>query len=100
MVDTKDSAKRQGLSSEKGRVTILLFPGSFLFKRHQRSCPHTPEQNGVAERKHRHIMETARSLLLSSSVPRAFWGEAVFTSVYLMFRTLPYCLVFCSQGCC
>ena len=40
----------------------------------------TPEQNGVIERKHRHIVETARSLLLSAFVPSVFWGEAVLTA--------------------
>ena len=47
---------------------------------HQTSCTDTPEQNGVAERKHRHIVETARSLMLSSSVPSKFWGEADLTA--------------------
>lgn len=50
----------------------------------QLSCVETPQQNGVSERKHRHIVETARTLLLSSSVPKEFWGEAVHTSVYLI----------------
>lgn len=53
---------------------------------HQSSCTDTPQQNGVAERKHRHIIETARSMLLSASVPSEFWGEAVLTSVYLINR--------------
>lgn len=36
---------------------------------HQRSCPYTPEQNGVAERKHRSIVDTALSLLYHASIP-------------------------------
>jgi hypothetical protein len=51
---------------------------------HQISCTDTPEQNGVAERKYRHIIETARSLLLSIFVPSEFWEEAVFTAVSLI----------------
>jgi hypothetical protein len=51
---------------------------------HQTSCTDTPEQNDVAERKHRHIVETDRSLLLSAFVPSEFWGEAVLTAVSLI----------------
>lgn len=40
---------------------------------HRLSCPHTPEQNGLAERKHRHIPEMARTLLVSSGVPLNLW---------------------------
>jgi hypothetical protein len=40
---------------------------------HQTSCIDT-QKNGVAERKHRHIIKTARSLLLSASIPSKFKG--------------------------
>ena len=53
---------------------------------HRISCPHTPAQNGTAERKHRHIIETALSLLHQSSVPTQFWDEAMCTVVYLINR--------------
>ena len=36
---------------------------------HRYSCPYTPEQNGLAERRHRQIIETGLSLLTTASVP-------------------------------
>ncbi|KAK8933572.1 hypothetical protein KSP39_PZI015652 [Platanthera zijinensis] len=51
---------------------------------HQQSCPHTHEQNGVAERKHRHIIETARALLISASAPHSLWAEAILTAVHFI----------------
>ena len=39
---------------------------------HQSSCVDTPQQNGVAERKNRHLLEVARSLLFTSHVPKNF----------------------------
>jgi hypothetical protein len=51
---------------------------------HQTTCPHTSQQNGVAERKHRHILDVARSLLAEMHVPRYLWSDAVATAAYLI----------------
>ena len=39
---------------------------------HQSSCAYTPQQNGVAKRKNRHLVETTRTLLLHHKVPQRF----------------------------
>jgi IS30 family transposase len=54
---------------------------------HQTTCPDTPPQNGVAERKNRHILKIARSLMFTMNVPKFLWSEAVMTVVYLINRT-------------
>ncbi len=51
-----------------------------------RSCPGTSQQNGRAERKRRHILDTICTLLISSSCPERFWGEAALTAVYNINR--------------
>ena len=40
----------------------------------------------MAERKNRTIEEMAKSMLHEKGLPRSFWGEAVYTAVYLMNR--------------
>jgi histone deacetylase 1/2 len=47
---------------------------------HRVSCPHTSQQNGVVERKHRHLVETGLALLAHSSLPLRFWDEAFMTA--------------------
>jgi hypothetical protein len=53
---------------------------------HLVSCPHTHQQNGAAERKHRHIVEVGLSLLAHAHMPLKFWDEAFLTATYLINR--------------
>uniref|UniRef100_A0A2N9HH13 Integrase catalytic domain-containing protein n=1 Tax=Fagus sylvatica TaxID=28930 RepID=A0A2N9HH13_FAGSY len=51
---------------------------------HQLSCPHTPQQNGVAERKHKHLIQCALALLSQSNLPISYWSYAVSTAAHLI----------------
>ena len=53
---------------------------------HESSCPYTPQHNGVAERKNRHLVEIARTLLLHHKVSQRFWGDAILAACYLINR--------------
>ncbi|GKB06802.1 putative ribonuclease H-like domain-containing protein [Tanacetum coccineum] len=50
------------------------------------SNPRTPQQNGVAERKNRTLIEAARTMLADSKLPTMFWTEAVCTACYVLNR--------------
>lgn len=52
--------------------------------KHQKSCPHTPSQNGLAERKHRHVVELSLSMMFQSQVPLQYWVESFFTGNHLI----------------
>ena len=55
---------------------------------HQFSAPYEPQQNGVAERKNRTLIEAARTMLADSKLPVIFWGEAVNTACHVLNRVL------------
>ena len=51
--------------------------------RHEFTIPKTPEQNGVAERLNRVLIEKVRSMLVQSRLPQRFWAEALNTAVHV-----------------
>lgn len=89
MVHNQFSVSIKCIRSDNGteffnQVCTPLF--SFLGIIHQSSCVDTPQQNGVAERKHKHLLEVARALKFQGNLPSKFWGECVKTACYLINR--------------
>ena len=54
---------------------------------HQLTVPKTPEQNGVAERMNRNLVESVRSMLADAKLPHKFWAETLSTATYLRSRS-------------
>ncbi|XP_013624346.1 PREDICTED: uncharacterized protein LOC106330425 [Brassica oleracea var. oleracea] len=69
---------------------------------HLTSPPHTPEHNGISERKHQHIVETGLTLLSQASMPPSYWTYAFPAAIYHINRmpspflnnTSPYAKLF------
>ncbi|KAI0510738.1 hypothetical protein KFK09_011347 [Dendrobium nobile] len=88
-IERQTSRNVQAIRTDGGREYVNHELDNFLTHKgiqHQLSCPYTPEQNGLAERKHRHIIETARTMLHTASMPITYWSDAVVTAVYLINR--------------
>jgi transposase InsO family protein len=50
----------------------------------QLTTAYAPQQNGVAERKNRTIMNLVRSMLSEKKIPQTFWPEAVNWTIYIL----------------
>ena len=89
MVCTQFNTKIKVLRSDNGTEYFNSNMSQFLAKHglvHQSSCVDTPQQNGISERKNRHLLEMTRSLMFTSHVPKSFWGDALLTACYLINR--------------
>ena len=53
---------------------------------HQRTCIHTPQQNGIAQRKHKHILEVARAIKFQGHISIKFWGHCILSVAYIINR--------------
>lgn len=53
----------------------------------QLTAAYTPQQNGVAERRNRTIMNLVRSMLSEKSIPKSFWPEAVNWTAHVLNRS-------------
>ena len=81
MVETQFSSKLKVLRTDNGSEYINTEFNSFCSASgilHQSSCPHTPKQNCVSERKHKYIVETGLTLLYQSHLPLNYWSYATY----------------------
>ncbi|KAG8500980.1 hypothetical protein CXB51_003070 [Gossypium anomalum] len=86
LVRTQFGQSIKMLQIDWGEYRTLSKELSCLGIQHRVSCPYTSEQNGVAERKHRQIVDMDLSLLAQSAMPLKFWYYALAHAVYLNNR--------------
>ncbi len=89
MAENVSSCTVGTLRSDRGGEYMSKEFDAFLAGRgikHQFTVPYTPQQNGVAERKNRSLMEMARCMVKSQQLPHAFWLEAVMCAAYILNR--------------
>lgn len=78
------------LRSDNGRDYVNESFKQFLCQKgiqHQMPIPYTPQQNGLAERSNRTVVEKARCLLVDAGLSKRFWTKVCSTAVYLINRS-------------
>ena len=88
-IKTQINASLRIIWSNNGREYFHPSLSQFFYDHgiiHQSSCPHTPQQNGVVERKMHHLLEVTRALKFHMCVPKSYWSEAVLTTYHLINR--------------
>ncbi|MCO5553040.1 hypothetical protein L7F22_006560 [Adiantum nelumboides] len=89
MVENETGCKVQTLRTDRGGEYMSDAFKDFLGKKgikHQCTMPYTPQQNGVAERKNRSLMQMARCMLKAKSLPHKLWMEAISCAAYVLNR--------------
>ncbi|RVW70134.1 Retrovirus-related Pol polyprotein from transposon TNT 1-94 [Vitis vinifera] len=89
MIETQYNAKVWVLRSDNGGEYQSSDLQKYLEGHgiiHQTTCSNTPQQNGVAERKNRHLLEVVRASLIAAKTPISYWGEAITSAAYLINR--------------
>jgi IS30 family transposase len=86
-VHTQFNCQVKIIRSDNGLEFISLKPflsthGILL----QNSCLYTLQQNGVVERKHRHLLNVGRALRFQANLPLRFRGESLLSTTYLINR--------------
>ena len=88
-MESELNKKVKCLRTDNGREYVSHEFDAYLKEhkiRRQLTCPNTPQQNGVAERKNRHLAEVCRSMLHARSVPGRFWAECMRTTAHIINR--------------
>ena len=86
LVENSSGKKIKAIRTDRGGEYLNEAFDDFLAKngiQHDKTAPFTPQQNGVAERANRTLMECARSMLHSKRLPSYLWAEAVATAAFL-----------------
>jgi len=96
MVENETDLKIKCVRTDNGTEYVNKDLKSFFLQhgiKHQTTVPYSPQQNGVAERANRTIMEKVRAMLTDANLSKNYWAEAANTAIYLKNRSPTKALV-------
>ncbi|KAL0446294.1 UNVERIFIED_CONTAM: Retrovirus-related Pol polyprotein from transposon RE1 [Sesamum latifolium] len=92
-IDTQFASHIKAIRTDNSSEFVSHSCQSLLQKHgitHEKSCIYTPQQNGVVEQKHRHLLQVARALMFQSHLPNQFWAESILVATpYHQYYPLP-----------
>lgn len=91
MVETQTERKVKAIRTDNGTEYCNNEFNKFCKRngiRHEKTAPYTPEQNGVAERMNRTLVEMAKCMLFDADLPKRFWAEATGMAAFIQNRVI------------
>ena len=99
-VENQTEKKIKVLRSDRGGEYFSTDFSSFCEANgiiHKMGVPYTSQQNGLAERKNRTLLDLVNEMILNAKLPNILWGEALLTTCYVhnripskKFKVSPY----------
>ena len=89
LVENQLSTKIKALRSDRGREYLSEQFKDFCDEKgiaRQLTISYTPQQNGVAERRNRTLLDMVRSMMAQANLPISFWEDALLTAAYILNR--------------
>ena len=89
LVKNQLNVKIKTLRTDRGREYLSDQFKSFCDEKgiaKQLTIPYTPQQNGVAERRNRTLLDMVRSMMAQANLPISFWGDVLLTAAYVLNR--------------
>ena len=89
LVENQLNVKIKTLRTDRGREYLSDQFKIFCDEKgiaQQLTIPYTPQQNGVAERRNRTLLDMVRSMMAQANLPISFWGDALLTAAYVLNR--------------
>lgn len=89
LTKTQHGNKPKIIRSDRGKEYVNKYLQDYLRTegiKIQLTAPYSPQQNGVAERKNRSLIEMSRCMLIDAGLDNKYWGEAVAMATFLQNR--------------